>query len=126
MADRQTLVAVCDRYVELVSAGDTDGILELFADDCWIEDPIGSELKRGKDALREFYAGIAQLDVNPVMTRMGPATVVGNEAAFQFRIDIDLGEAKIAMTSTDAMTFDEDGKILTMRAYADGEANPDA
>ena len=45
--------------MQLVSDGDTDGILELYADDCWIEDPIGSEKKVGKDALREFYAGIA-------------------------------------------------------------------
>jgi steroid delta-isomerase len=52
--------------------------------------------------------------------------VVGNEAAFMFRIDIDLGESKIAMTSTDTMAFDEDGRIVSMRAYADGEASPDA
>ena len=112
--------------MQLVSDGDTDGILELYADDCWIEDPIGSEKKVGKDALREFYAGIAQLDVSPVMTRIGPVCVCGGEAAFQFRIDIDLGETKIAMTSTDVMTFDDDGRITSMRAFADGEANPDA
>ena len=126
MADRSQLVATCDRYVQLVSDGDTDGILELYADDCWIEDPIGSEKKVGKDALREFYAGISQLEVNPVMARIGPVCVCGGEAAFQFRIDIDLGETKIAMTSTDVMTFDGDGRITSMRAFADGEANPDA
>jgi len=126
MADRSHIVSVCDRYVELVSAGDTDGVLELFADDCWIEDPIGTEKKVGKDALREFYDGIKALDVTPAMTRIGPVCVCANEAAFQFRIDIDLGEAKIAMTSTDTMVFDEAGMIVSMRAYADGEANPDA
>jgi steroid delta-isomerase len=126
MPDRAHIVAVCDRYVELVSAGDTDGIVDLYADDCWIEDPIGSEKKVGKDALRAFYGGIAELEVNPVMTRFGPVCVVGNEAAFQFRIDIDLGESKIAMTSTDTMVFDDAGRIVSMRAYADGEADPDA
>ena len=125
MADRSHLVSVCDRYVQLVSDGDTDGILELYADDCWIEDPIGSEKKVGKDALREFYAGISQLEVNPVMRRIGPVCVCGGEAAFQFRIDIDLGETKIAMTSTDVMTFDDEGRITSMRAFADGEADPD-
>lgn len=126
MADRAHLVSVCDRYVQMVSDGDTEGILELYADDCWIEDPIGSDKKVGKDALREFYGGIAKLDVSPVMTRIGPVCVCGGEAAFQFRIDIDLGETKIAMTSTDVMTFDDDGRITSMRAFADGEANPDA
>lgn len=126
MADRAHLVSVCDRYVQLVSDGDTDGILALYADDCWIEDPIGSEKKAGKDALREFYAGIRNLGVTPVMARIGPVCVCGGEAAFQFRIDIDLGESKIAMTSTDVMTFDDEGRITSMRAFADGEANPDA
>ncbi len=125
MASRDQLVAVCDRYVELVSAGDTDGILALYADDCWIEDPIGSERKVGKEALREFYDGIGKLDVTPVMARIGPVCVCGGEAAFQFRIDIDLGEAQIAMTSTDVMTFDDDGRITSMRAFADAEAHPD-
>jgi steroid delta-isomerase len=126
MPDRAHIVSVCNRYVELVSAGDTDGIVDLYADDCWIEDPIGSEKKVGKDALRAFYGGIAELEVNPVMTRFGPVCVAGNEAAFQFRIDIDLGESKIAMTSTDTMVFDDTGRIVSMRAYADGEADPDA
>ena len=125
MADRAELVKVCDRYVELVDAGDADGIMELYADDCWIEDPIGSERKVGREAIREFYAGIAALEVNPRMRRIGPVCVCGGEAAFQFRIDIDLGGTTIKMTSTDVMTFDDAGKITSMRAFADGEADPD-
>ena len=126
MADRAHIVSACDRYVQHVSDQDTDAILDLFADDCWIEDPIGTEKKVGKDTLREFYAGLRNLGVTPVMTRIGPVCVCADEAAFQFRIDIDLGETKIAMTSTDAMVFDDAGKIVSMRAYADGEASPDA
>jgi steroid delta-isomerase len=125
MAERAELVAICDRYVQLVDAGDTDGIMDLYANDCWIEDPIGSERKVGRDTVREFYAGIAAMEVDPKMRRIGPVTVCGGEAAFQFRIDIDLGEMQIKMTSTDVMTFDADGKITSMRAFADGEADPD-
>jgi steroid delta-isomerase len=125
MTDRAHIVSVCDRYVQHVSDQDTDAVLALFADDCWIEDPIGTEKKVGKAALREFYDGIKALGVTPVMTRIGPVCVCANEAAFQFRIDIDLGDAQIAMTSTDAMVFDEDGRIVSMRAFADGEAHPD-
>ncbi|MCU1398414.1 MAG: ksi 2 [Acidimicrobiales bacterium] len=126
MAERAELVATCDRYVELVDAGDTDGIMALYADECWIEDPIGSERKVGREAIREFYAGIAAMEVDPKMTRIGPVTVCGGEAAFQFRIDIEIGELTIKMTSTDVMTFDANGRITSMRAFADGEADPDA
>ena len=124
MPTREELVSICDRYVELVSNQETDAIVELYADDAWIEDPIGSERKHGRDAIREFYDGITKLGGTPVMRRIGPVTVCGGEAAFQFRIDIDLGEDKIAMATTDVMTFDDAGKITSMRAFADGEANP--
>jgi steroid Delta-isomerase len=125
MATRDELVAVCDRYVELVSNQDTDAIMELYADDCWIEDPIGSDRKVGREVIREFYESITKLGVTPVMRRIGPVTVCGGEAAFQFRIDIDLGDTQIAMATTDVMTFDDAGKITSMRAFADGEADPD-
>ena len=124
MPTREELVATCERYVELVSAQDTEGIVALYAEDAWIEDPIGSERKVGLDAIREFYDGITKLGVTPVMRRIGPVTVCGGEAAFQFRIDIDLGETQLAMATTDVMTFDDAGRITSMRAYADGEANP--
>jgi steroid Delta-isomerase len=125
MATRDQLVAVCDRYVELVSNQDTDAIMELYADDCWIEDPIGSDRKVGREVIREFYESITKLGVTPVMRRIGPVTICGGEAAFQFRIDIDLGDTQIAMATTDVMTFDDAGKITSMRAFADGEADPD-
>ena len=125
MAERAELVAICDRYVEFVDAGNTDGIMDLYAEDCWIEDPIGSDRRVGRDAIREFYAGIAAMDVDPRLTRIGPVTVSGGEAAFQFRVDVDLGEITLKMTSTDVMTFDAAGKITSMRAFADAEADPD-
>ena len=124
MADRTHIVSVCDRYVEMLTAGDHEGIVALFADDAWSEDPVGTPRKEGKDALRAFYS--TDHGVTPVMTRIGPACVVGNEVAFQFRIDIDLGGTAIKMTSTDVMTFDDAGLITSMRAYPDGEADPDA
>ena len=85
MTARAELVAICDRYVEMVDAGDTDGIMELYAEDSWIEDPIGSERKVGKAVIREFYAGIAAMDVNPKMARIGPVTVCGADRSQQIR-----------------------------------------
>lgn len=126
MTDRAQLVEVCDRYVELLTAADADGIMALYAPDCWIEDPVGSERKIGHDAIRAFYETMAELPIQPKMTRIGPACVSGGEAAFQFRIDIDLGGTAIKMTSTDIMTFDDEGRITSMRAFPDREADPDA
>jgi steroid delta-isomerase len=118
------MVDVCDRYIAAVAAGDVDAVLALYADDATIEDPVGTDPKHGKEELRAFYAANAGIELT--MRRLGPATVVGNRAAFQFGIWVDLGDRKITMTSTDVMTFDDEGRITSMTAYPDFEADPDA
>jgi ketosteroid isomerase-like protein len=50
----------------------------------------------------------------------------GNEAAFAFRVDVDLGETTLSMVTHDTMVFDEDGRISQMRAYADSQATPES
>jgi steroid delta-isomerase len=125
MADRAQIVDICDRYVAGVAAGDVDAVMALYAADPTVEDPIGTEPKRGRDAVRAFYQGVVDMGVKLSMARIGPVCVVGNEAAFMFRIDVDLGESTMTMATADTMVFDDDGLILSMRAYADGEAHPE-
>lgn len=123
MATRDEICAVCDRYIASVAGGDVDAVMALYGEDPQIEDPVGSEPRRGRDAVREFYESVTGIELK--MRRIGPVTVVGNHAAFQFRIDVDLEGTTMTMVSTDVMTFDDAGKIQTMLAYADGEAKPD-
>jgi steroid delta-isomerase len=47
MATRDEICAVCDRYVEACSASDVDAVVSLFADNAWVEDPVGSERRIG-------------------------------------------------------------------------------
>jgi steroid Delta-isomerase len=124
MADRSTICSVCDRYIAAVSAGDVEAIMALYGDDPVVEDPVGTEPKVGRDAVRAFYEQNSKFTFSAA--RIGPVTVVGPRAAFLFRIDVPLGEQTLKMASTDVMSFDDDGRILTMTAYADGEADPDA
>ncbi len=123
MADRSQICAACDRYVSAVDGADVEAILALYADTAVVEDPVGSEPKVGKEALRAFYAG----SLGPAVSarRIGPITVAADHAAFQFRVDVDLGETKIKLTTTDVMRFDAAGRIVEMVAYPDGEADPD-
>lgn len=123
MASRAQICAVCDAYIAAVGAGDSDGVMALYAAAPQIEDPVGSEPRVGRDAVRTFYEGNAGVPLK--CRRIGPITVVGSRAAFQFRIEVDLGETKLLMTSTDVMTFDDEGLILSMTAYPDAEADPD-
>lgn len=125
MTERTAIVDICDRYIAAVAAGDVDAVMALYGADPVVEDPIGSEPKRGRDEVRAFYQGVVDMGVKLSMARLGPVCCVGNEAAFMFRIDVDLGETTMSMATADTMVFDDAGLIVSMRAYADGEANPD-
>jgi steroid Delta-isomerase len=97
MATRDEICAVCDQYIALLSKGDVEGIVALYD---------------------------AAARVSITATRLGPVTVVGHEAAFQFRVDVPVGEDTISMVTTDLMTFDDSGKVVAMKAYADMDAKP--
>ena len=55
MTDANQIRKVFERYPELISKGDWEGIVALYADDASIEDPIGSDLRVGRDAIRSAW-----------------------------------------------------------------------
>ena len=107
---------VVEQYVKLVGAGPTADIVDLYAPDAVIEDPIGTEPKQGHDAIREFYDVIASLERE---TSLAPETVriVGNHAAFVFTLVTKAGGHRMTLSPIDVMEFDDEGRITRMRAY---------
>jgi steroid delta-isomerase len=103
------------RYVELVSAGDSDAVAALYARDATVEDPIGTPLKRGREEIRLFYkstGGAAKLALS------GPVRVCGREAAAPMVATLQGPDGKRAFIDIiDFMTFDEEGLITSMRAF---------
>ena len=115
MADAKHIRQVYDRYPEMVTKGDVEGIVELYAEDATIEDPIGSDLHRGRDAIRAFYKAAAG---TIIMKRTGPVRVAGNEAATPLVVLIGPeGQQQQALDVISVMVFDDDGKIRSMRAF---------
>jgi steroid delta-isomerase len=115
VADAELLRQTYDRYSEMVSKGDVDGIVALYAEDATIEDPIGSELRRGSAAIRAFYEASAGAIT---MKRSGPVRVAGHEAATPLVVLMGPeGPDRKALDVISTMTFDESGKITSMRAY---------
>jgi steroid Delta-isomerase len=106
---------VYQRYVELVSAGKADDVALLYAEDASVEDPIGTPLHRGRDAIRSFYAaaaGAVRLELT------GPVRVAGSEAAAPMLATISGADgSKTCIDIIDVMKFGEDGKITQMRAF---------
>ncbi|ONM46530.1 nuclear transport factor 2 family protein [Nocardia donostiensis] len=107
---------VVEQYVKLVGSGPTEAIVDLYAPDATVEDPIGTPPKQGRDAIREFYTVLANLERE---TSIHPDTIriTGNHAAFMFTLVTKAAEQRITLHPIDVMEFDDEGRIVHMRAY---------
>jgi len=114
--------ATVNSYLERFTAGDREGWLDLFAPDATVEDPVGTPIKRGRDAIGEFWdstRGAIEIALKMVQ---GPG-VRGNEAAWAMEAHTKLGDSSIIAPTIDVMTFDDDGRITVMRAFwSEGDA----
>ena len=112
--EKQITTAV-NTYLESFEKKDIESILNLFAEDCWIEDPVGTDKKVGREALREFYQ--MGIDMGAKAALESEIRIAGNEAAFAFQLKIDTGNGIMAIRPIDVMVFNDDGKITSMRAF---------
>lgn len=103
-------------YVERVGRGDAEAALELFAAECSVEDPVGTPVHAGRDAVEAFYRG--GLGAITGTRLLGPP-VVSNEGpgAIAFRVELQLPDRAIALEVIDVMGFDGAGKFTSMRAF---------
>jgi steroid delta-isomerase len=102
------------RYLEFTAEGRTDDIVELYAADGTVEDPVGSEVHIGREAIRGFYAQIPETDKSAELITL---RALGHEVAFFWALIIDLGEDKMRIEIISTMSFDDEGRIASMKAY---------
>lgn len=114
MPNVEHITETVNRYLELVANGSADEIAELYADDATVEDPVGGEVHIGRAAIRGFYANVENIKSK---TELVTLRVAGHEAAFHFRLTMDLGNSSMRIDPIDVMAFDGDGKISAMKAY---------
>ncbi|KQR99592.1 steroid delta-isomerase [Williamsia sp. Leaf354] len=103
-------------YVELVGSGTAEQVVDLYADSATVEDPIGSDIKSTREALLEFYGVIAQLERSTELKWM---RIAGDTAVFEFSLVTAAGDAKFEVTPVDIMRFDDEGRVVSMRAVWD-------
>lgn len=114
MSEPEAIRATVKRYVDLLTGGDVDGILALYADGASVEDPVGGDPAVGSEAVRALYAAAAG---RLAVELTGPIRVAGREAAFPMRARVDLGARRVEMDVIDVMRFDDAGRIESMRAF---------
>jgi steroid delta-isomerase len=105
---------VIERYVQLVATGTADEIVALYADGATVEDPVGSEPLTTRDQLHAFYTNLEGLEQE---ARVVHARVCAGQAAFLFELRTKVGESLYELSPIDVMTFDDDARITSMRAF---------
>ena len=113
-ASNERIREVVDEYVRLVATGTAAEIVALYADGATVEDPVGSDVLVGAEAIRGFYATLEGLEQE---TRLLTLRVAGGEAVFHFEVATKADGVTYTLAPIDAMTFDDTGKITSMRAY---------
>jgi len=114
MPSQEAITQTVNRYLELLAKGTADDVLTLYAADATIEDPIGSDLRRGHDAIHEFYAGFQDAKKE---TELAQLRIAGSEAAFLWHLTLDAGGSRSRISPISVMVFDEDARITSMRAF---------
>jgi steroid delta-isomerase len=114
-ANTEANAKTVNRYLELLAKGQADAVADLYATDATVEDPVGGEVHIGRKAIHGFYANVPGTNNE---TEVVTLRALGNEVAFFWRLIVDLGEGgKMSIEIISVMTFDDDGKIASMKAY---------
>lgn len=98
-----------DRYVELVNAGDLDGLVGLFQPDATVLHPQGSFT--GHDAIRGFYSE-SVLAFSPCITA---TSWVDEGSTCVFEMDASVGDN--VSKAIDHLTVSEGGRMTRLAIY---------
>jgi steroid delta-isomerase len=114
MPSQEAITQTVNSYLTHVANGATEEVVNLYTADATIEDPAGTEVRRGRDAVREFYTAFQDAKKD---TELAEIRVGGSEAAFFWHLTLDAGDTRTRISPISLMTFDDDAKITSMRAF---------
>jgi steroid delta-isomerase len=118
MPDREAMVAAIETHCRAISAGDREGWLQIFADDVVFEDPANIDIYHGIDEVgTAFWNEI--LAISPLRVWLEEEVIIcGHEAIAILASDVTLnGAPHRTAPIVDLFTFNEDGKVRSMRAF---------
>ena len=104
-------IKTVEKYVEAFANSDMGIIREIYADNARVEDPVGSPVHEGMEAVCTFYEGALASGAKLVLT--GKPSCAGNAVAFPFQVQMP----GMTIDVIDIFEIDEDNKINNMKAY---------
>ncbi|MEX2292946.1 MAG: nuclear transport factor 2 family protein [Acidimicrobiales bacterium] len=118
-ADAAIIRATVDAYCAAVTAGDRAAYIGLFTEDGWLEDPVGTPRIVGHEGIGAFFDQSQGMADSIALRRTGPVRAAAGECAFPIQARPEIGGATFVVDIIDVMTFADDGRITTMRAFWD-------
>lgn len=115
--DTEQMAAAVNAYIERLSSGTAEDIVDLYAEGATVEDPIGAPVRSTREELIEFYSIITNLDSREATLKW--AKIAGDTAVFEFTLVTGSAGMSFEITPVDIMVFDENGKVVSMRAVWD-------
>jgi steroid Delta-isomerase len=115
MIDAAHMVATIEAYVAAFEQGSADAVAALYAENATVEDPIGSPIHHGREAVRAFYA--ESMKTGAKLKLEGPVRVVGDYAVFPFSVNLFYEGSHKRIDVIDTFKFDDQGKVVEMRAF---------
>ncbi|MEY2404222.1 MAG: steroid Delta-isomerase [Acidimicrobiaceae bacterium] len=117
MPDERVIRGTIENYWKAFTIGDRDAWVALFTDDATVEDPIGTPVHHGKEAIGAFFESAHSLADSIELRSLDITAIVGNEAAFAMEIRPVIGGTTFVLVAIDVMTFADDGRITSQRAF---------
>ena len=118
-ADAATIRSTVEAYCAAFTKGDRVAYTGLFAEGGWIEDPVGTPKREGRESIGAFFDESRTLADTIELRQTGPVRVAAGEAAFPMQARPEIGGTTYVVDIIDVMTFDDAGLITTMRAFWD-------
>jgi steroid delta-isomerase len=104
-------IAMVHRYVEAFDKADIDIIREIYSVDARVEDPVGTDVHDGIEAVCAFYEGA--LASGAKLALSGEPRCAGNAVAFPFQVQMP----GMSIDVVDIFEFNHEGKVNSMKAY---------
>jgi ketosteroid isomerase-like protein len=104
------------RYIDALHGSDLEALLDLYAENATLVDPVGGSPLSGKENIRPFITsligglGNAKLSA-PI------CTCIGNKGAMSFTLEVKTGDVEVEIRVIDVIQFDAEGKILLLEAH---------
>jgi steroid delta-isomerase len=105
-------------HCRTLSEGDKAGWLALWAEDAVLEDPVGVDTYRGRNALATIFWGLIE-ELSPMKLWLERDVIVCGDEAVAILHGVVSRNGKLTRVGpiVDHFVFDEDGLIASMRAF---------